>query len=76
MPCMQICYHKSPSFQPDEEGPEFVEIDFDFASPLGGDLASLLAHAWEVVWNFLSGSLTPQAKIERMLQKRFSQVLR
>ncbi len=66
MPAMQISFHPDPN-----SGAEFVEIDFDYAAPLGGDVASLAVHAWEVCYHWLSGRKTSQERIRKMLAGRF-----
>lgn len=64
-PALQVCYH------PDELNGLFAELDFDLSSPTGGDLASFLTHAAEVLWHWVSRSKTSQPRIERMLKRRF-----
>ncbi len=65
LPALQVCYH------PDQEHGIFAELDFDYAAPLGGDLTSFFTHAWEVVYHTLTRTKTNQARIARMLNKRF-----
>jgi hypothetical protein len=61
MPAIQVCFL--------EDGR--VEIDLDFAAPLGGDVASFVVHAIEVAWHWLRGTKTNQVRMAAALDKRF-----
>jgi hypothetical protein len=62
-PALQICYHAH------KEKP-FVEIDFDLSAPNGG-IGSFFGHAWEVVSNTVLRRKTDQARVAKLLDKRF-----
>jgi hypothetical protein len=61
MPALQVCFLEG----------DRAEIDLDLAAPLGGDVASLVVHAAEVLWHWATRSKTDQVRIARMLDKRF-----
>jgi len=68
-PALQICFHPA---GPDAPAPYFLELDIDEAAPLGGPL-SFLVHAKEVVVNTVLRRKTSQARIAKLLDKRFKQ---
>ena len=61
MPAMQVCWFLDGR----------VEIDLDFAAPLGGDLASLVVHGFEVAWNWIRLRKTNQKQMAKALDRRF-----
>jgi len=65
-PAMQVNYFAGDP----ATGVEFVEIDFDYASPLA-DPISFLIHAGEFLWNWLGGNTTNQETVRKLLEWRF-----
>ncbi|HWR49905.1 MAG TPA: hypothetical protein VN428_02290 [Bryobacteraceae bacterium] len=61
MPALQVCWLVDGR----------VEIDLDFAAPLGGDLASFVVHGAEVLWHWLRRTKTNQFRMAKALDKRF-----
>jgi hypothetical protein len=61
MPALQICFLLGGA----------VEIDLDFAAPLGGDVASLVVHGAEVFWHWLWNTKTNPKRMAKALDRRF-----
>lgn len=62
-PAMQIVFFKWP--------PGLVCIDYDIASPLTPNPVSKLFHLAEVLWHWITRTKTSQARISRLLDRRF-----
>jgi hypothetical protein len=61
MPALQVCFLDN----------EKVEIDLDFANPIGGDVASLVVHAFEVGWHWIRRTKTNPVRMSKAIDKRF-----
>ena len=68
MPALQVVLH--PAYEPWKTWEYFFEMDFDYANPLGGDLASLIVHLGEVLGHAITGGMTDQQKVSKLLDKR------
>jgi len=61
VPCLRVCFLRS----------GVVDISLDFATPLGGSIASAMVHLCAFFWYLLTRAKSHQWRMKKALDRRF-----